>query len=177
MLWTGNIFHVWSSSPILSQYSLFKPPEIVLCSAFYSHLPLCATLWDLVYLLHQWFINSSIIYKMGATNTVTASKRRSGITNPSPQSRSLNASSLKVAKSTSSRKRRSEEQPGQSKRKKVTSTMEIIDLTGDDPSAATLPPPSKKQKKAAPEERRARRFRRAPPQTYLEKLARATTQR
>ncbi|KAN0085156.1 hypothetical protein V8E54_001623 [Elaphomyces granulatus] len=108
--------------------------------------------------------------------TVTVSKRRSGIT-----------SSSKAARPTSSRKRtRSEEQPGQSKRKKTTASsgrLEVIDLTGDDdPVPATIPSPSKKRKRtassdAAVPERRARRFRRAPPQTYLEKLARATTQR
>jgi len=111
--------------------------------------------------------------------TVTVTKRRSGITS------SLNASSSKVPRPTSSRKRtRSEEQPGPSKRKKTTAssgTLEVIDLTGDDdPVPATIPSPSKKRKRTASSdvpERRARRFRHAPPQTYLEKLARATTQR
>jgi hypothetical protein len=56
------------------------------------------------------------------------------------------------------------------------SVAEEIDLTGDSPRVLKSRKRTASEDAAAPE-RRARRFRRAPPQTYLDKLDRATTQR
>lgn len=78
--------------------------------------------------------------------------------------------------------------PAESPRKRANNTqrapVEVIDLTGDAPEPEPEPKP-KKQKQApkarkaekSQEERRLKMFRKHAPQTYLEKLARATSQR
>lgn len=69
------------------------------------------------------------------------------------------------------------------RRKRGANTMtsrsaDMVDLTGEDVDIAATKkrnPPKKKASKG--EERRARLFRKHPPKTYLERLARATSQR
>ncbi|KAL1965096.1 hypothetical protein VTN77DRAFT_6009 [Rasamsonia byssochlamydoides] len=117
---------------------------------------------------------------MGATRTATSSNRQSAMTKSSSAPTSSN---ILVENVSASRKRSSNEQSGSSKRRRTdagnpSKPIEVIDLTDD--SVTTTPTKNKAKRtpssKETPE-RRARMFRRKPPQSYLEKLARATTQR
>ncbi|KAH8697285.1 putative RING finger domain protein [Talaromyces proteolyticus] len=79
-------------------------------------------------------------------------------------------------------KRRARNEPPSKRRRQTATTPTnpkiMIDLTGFSDSAETEPPLEKSRKKATPAtEKRAKRFRNHAPQSYLEKLYRARTQK
>jgi len=155
---------------------------------FLSHLN-CSYLC----LLYSFFLNWSCT--MGAIRTPSSSRAPAGTSSSSPPTRTLNASYMESAEVVSTAKRKRAADDGleavkSAKRKKNVATatsglVDVVNLTGGSSpvDTTTTATPKKRKSKSTTSpgaqlpERRARVFRKHPPRSYLEKLARATSQR
>ncbi|KAL2223450.1 RING finger domain protein [Thermoascus aurantiacus ATCC 26904] len=132
---------------------------------------------------------------MGAIRTPSSSRAPAGTSSSSPPTRTLNASYMESAEVVSTAKRKRAADDGleavkSAKRKKNVATatsglVDVVNLTGGSSpvDTTTTATPKKRKSKSTTSpgaqlpERRARVFRKHPPRSYLEKLARATSQR
>ncbi|KAI9042592.1 RING finger protein [Aspergillus affinis] len=121
---------------------------------------------------------------MGATRAAPATRRNAAKASLTADSSGLQSQPPKSAPTSSKRKRNSEPEANPPKtpvKKGAPSPVEVVDLTGGSPtSGPTKKRRSSKTKQSPSEpvaERRARVFRKHPPKSYLERCARATSQR